>query len=125
MDRWYRYNPNPDGNRTGDCTIRAICRATGKDWDTVFAGVTAFAYSLKDMPDTNRVWGAYLRSQGFRRYLVDDRGRDDYTVRDFCADNPTGIYVLCIDGHVVCVEDGFYCDTWDSGDEIPIYYWRR
>ena len=21
--------------------------------------------------------------------------------------------------------DGFYWDTWDSGQEIPIYYWER
>lgn len=30
-----------------------------------------------------------------------------------------------IDGHVVCVQDGFYWDTWDSGQEIPVYYWER
>jgi len=28
------YNPNPDGNRVGDCTVRALCKATGHDWDS-------------------------------------------------------------------------------------------
>jgi hypothetical protein len=26
---------------------------------------------------------------------------------------------------VVCVENGCYHDTWDSGDELPVYYWER
>lgn len=36
-----------------------------------------------------------------------------------------GRCVLAIDGHVVCVVDGFYFDSWDSCGEIPIYYWAR
>nr|DAZ20368.1 MAG TPA: hypothetical protein [Caudoviricetes sp.] len=36
MDRWEYYNPNPAGNRVGDCAVRAICKATGFDWETVF-----------------------------------------------------------------------------------------
>ena len=26
---------------------------------------------------------------------------------------------------LICIEDGNYYDTWDSGDEIPIYYWKE
>ena len=81
--------------------------------------------ALSDMPSANRVWGAYLRENGFRRYIVDDHGQHVYTVDDFCRDHPTGTYVLGIDGHVVCVKDGHYWDTWDSGQEIPIYYWEK
>ena len=35
MDRWEYYNPNPAGNRVGDCAVRAICKATGLDWEAV------------------------------------------------------------------------------------------
>ena len=77
------------------------------------------------MPNANHVWGAYLKSRGFKQYVIDDKGKDIYTVSDFCADNPHGTYILAIDGHVVCVIDGYYYDTWDSGNEIPIYYWTR
>ena len=32
MDRWEYFNPNPvRGKRTGDCVVRAICKATGFD----------------------------------------------------------------------------------------------
>lgn len=125
MTRYISYNPNPAHCNVGDCTVRAICKAMGKDWEQVYAGLTAFGFMLRDMPSANHVWGAYLRRNGFHKYIVDDHGQDIYTVDDFCRDNPSGTFVLCIDGHVVCVADGYYYDSWDSGGEIPIYYWTK
>lgn len=125
MDRFSYYNPNPKGSRVGDCTIRAISKATGKEWEAVYAGLSAYGYMLCDMPSANHIWGAYLKREGFKRYFVDDHGRDIYTVEDFCKDHPTGSYILAIEGHVVCVVDGRYYDSWDSGNEIPIFYWTR
>lgn len=123
--RFSYYNPNPKGSRVGDCTVRAISRAIGKDWDATYAGLSAYGYMLCDMPSANHVWGAYLKREGFKRYIVDDHGKDLYTVRDFCIDNPKGVYILAIEGHVVCVENGRYYDSWDSGNEIPVFYWAR
>lgn len=122
---WIYYNPNPDGRHVGDCTIRAITKATGESWETVYSWLTAFGYMLKDMPSANHVWGKCLRSRGFKRYLVDDQDDDRYTVTDFCNDNPVGTYVLAIPGHVVTVVNGDYFDSWDSGQEVPQYYWTR
>lgn len=123
--RYKPYNPNPARNCVGDCTVRAITKATGKEWKEVYLALSAYGFFLSDMPSANHVWGAYLRSQGFKRHIVDDHGQDLYTVEDFCIDNPTGTYILAIDGHVVCVENGCYYDSWDSGQEIPMYYWTR
>ena len=47
------------------------------------------------------------------------------TVEEFCRDHPQGTYILAIDGHVVCAVDGDYLDTWDSGEEVPMYYWEK
>ena len=123
--RWRPYNPNPMKNRVGDCTVRAIAKAMDQDWEKTYAGLTAYGFMCRDMPSANNVWGRYLKQNGFKRYLVDDHGQDIYTVEDFCIDNPVGTYILAIDGHVVCVKDGFYYDTWDSGQEEPIYYWAK
>lgn len=125
MSNWIPYNPNPIRNRVGDCTVRAITKATGEDWDTIYTHLCFYGFICKDMSLANDVWGKYLRKQGFKRYLVDDKDQDYYTVDDFCQDHPTGTYILAIDGHVVCVVDGKYYDTWDSGGEIPIYYWTK
>lgn len=124
MKRWKVYNPNPIKNRVGDCTVRAISKALGQDWETTYAGLTAYGFIRGDMPNANHVWGAYLKSKGFKQYVIETI-KEFYTVDDFCNDYPLGTFILAIDGHVVCVEDGFYYDTWDSGGEIPIYYWKR
>lgn len=125
MSRYIPYNPNPTRGNVGDCTVRAISKALNQEWETTYAGLTAYGFMLCDMPSANHVWGAYLRRNGFKRYIVDDNGQDIYTVDDFCRDNPSGVYVLAIPGHVVCVVDGNYYDSWDSGGEIPQYYWAR
>ena len=77
------------------------------------------------MPSANAVWGTYLREHGFKRYVVPDDCGEDYTVRNFSNDYNKGTYILAIGGHVVCVIDGTYYDSWDSGDERPVYYWSR
>lgn len=125
MSRFIKYNPNPARNKVGDCTVRAITKAMDSTWEQVYAGLTAYGFMCRDMPSANNVWGRYLRQNGFKRYLVDDKDMDLYTVNDFCIDHPNGTYILAIDGHVVCVTDGYYYDSWDSGDEIPIYYWIK
>lgn len=121
MSKFKPYNPNPRRNRVGDCTARAICKATGKTWDEVFVSLCTYGYVEKDYPSANHIWGKYLKVQGFKRYLIED----DLTVSEFCELHPKGTYILAIDGHVVCVQDGFYYDSWDSGEEIPVYYWVR
>ena len=120
------YNANPIGNRVGDCTIRAISLALGQDWELTYSGIAVEGYKLCDMPSANHVWGgAYLRSKGFKRNIIPDECPDCYTVEDFCADHPKGTYILALASHVVAVIDGNHYDTWDSGREIPIYYWQK
>ena len=59
-----------------DCTVRAICKATGKDWGEVYLSLC-------------------------------------------------GTYILALSGHVVCVQDGVIYDSWNSENEIPLYYWVK
>jgi len=119
------YNPNPKNKRVGDCTVRAISKALGQEWEVTYAGLLAEGFRLCDMPSANHVWGAYLRKKGFRRDILPDECPDCYTVHDFCEDHPTGTFILAISGHVVAVVDGCYYDSWDSGTEVPLYYWHR
>ncbi len=120
-----RYNNNPNGNRVGDCTVRAISKALGQTWEQTYVGLALQGFMMGDMPSADHVWGAYLRKHGFVRRILPDTCPDYYTVEDFAADHPGGIYLLAIPGHVVCVEDSDYYDTWDSGGEIPLYFWER
>lgn len=120
------YNPNPAGKSIGDCTVRAVAKAMGLDWDAAYLALAAVGLERKDLPNADEVWGAYLRRHGFKRYAVDDGGQDGYTVADFAEDHPEGVYVLSMPGrHVVTVVDGAYYDSWDSGAEVPVYYYHK
>jgi len=120
-----RYNPNPDRRNVGDCTVRAISKALGQDWETTYTGLALEGFCRCDMPSANHIWGAYLKRHGFRRSLIPDECPDCYSVAEFAADHPKGTYILALSGHVVCVQDGDYYDSWDSGGEVPLYYWQR
>ena len=119
------YNPNPAGQRVGDCVIRAISKITGKSWGETYIAIAVQGYNLYDMPSSNNVWAAYLRSLGFKRFVIPDTCPDCYTVKDFCIDNPQGAFLLATGSHVVPVIDGDYYDAWDSGAEVPIYFWTK
>ena len=119
------YNTNPKGNYVGDCVIRAISKVTNQDWEDTYINVCMQGFMLRDMPSANHVWGAYLRSQGFKEHLLPNTCPDCYTVRDFCVDYPQGTYMLATGTHVIAVENGQYYDSWDSGSEVITSYWQR
>ncbi len=123
--KWKKYNPNPLGKHVGDCTVRAIAKALDVDWDTAFLGICLQGFMMKDMPSGNAVWGEYLKKKGFKRHMLPDDCPECYTLDTFCEDHPTGMYVVAFGTHVVAVENGNYCDTWESGNETPIYYFSK
>lgn len=89
-------------------------------WDLAITGA-----ELGDAPVANAVWAAYLKENGFERYVIPDTCPDCYTVRDFAEDHTTGTYILGTGSHAVTVSNGNYFDAWDSGNEIPVFFWRR
>lgn len=123
MSIWVEYNPNPLGKHVGDCAVRAIAKALDVDWERAYAILCAKGYSMRDLPNADSVWGAVLKSHGFKKYVVPDTCPDCYTAADFARDHPHGIYVLGFGGHVATLKDGKLYDAWDSSREIPQFYW--
>ena len=119
------YNPNPLKLSVGDCTIRAISKVTNQTWKQTYLDLLTQGFVMYDMPSSNRVWAELLKLYGFKKFYIPDMCPDCYTIREFCYDHPVGEYVVGTGEHVVAIINGNYYDSWDSGNEIPIYYFER
>lgn len=122
---YVHYNPNPSNKDTGDCVVRAIAIAEGITWDEAYQELTKKAFEEKDMPSVNPIWANYLESLGYTVYGIPNTCPRCYTVRDFAKDHPYGTYVLGTGSHAIAVIDGNYIDTWDSGNEVPMYFFKK
>ena len=119
---WEYYNPNPRNARVGDCTIRAVCKATGQEWEETYLEICLEGLLGADMPSSNAIWGGrYLKNKGFKKAVTEPLTK----VRDFCKQHPKGTYVVVLENHVVTIIDSIFYDTWDSGDEVILYYWEK
>lgn len=121
---WIPWNPNPLRAEEPDCVIRAICGATGMSWHKVFKDLCNLAAAQCTMPSANWLWGMYLKRLGFVPFLLPESCPECVTVRAFCERFPVGTYIIGTGSHAVCIRDGNYLDTWDSGDEVPSYFWK-
>ena len=119
------FNPNPDEKRVDDCTVRAIAKAMNTVWDKTYLALCVEGLRVHDMPSANSVWGSYLKANGFKQHALPDTCPECYTVAAFADEHTQGTYVLALSGHVVAVVNGDYYDTWDSGDEVPVYYFEK
>ena len=122
---WKPFNPNPEGIKTIDCTVRAICAVTGWSWYRSFDTLCERAREMSDMPSSDRVWWSVLEDLGFRHYHIKNRCQACYTVEDFARDHPYGVFVLAPNEHAVAVIEGDWYDSWDSGSSAPIFYFGR
>ena len=119
------YNPNPKSKRVGDCSVRAMCKATRTDWQDAYISLCAEGLALKDMPSANHVWGSCLKRLGFVERLISSECPNCTTVARFAKSHPKGTYVLATQNHVVCVVEGVYYDSWDSGEEVVLYFYEK
>ena len=122
---WKQINLNPKGKQVGDCTIRAISLATDKGWSETYLDLCLFGLLMADMPSSNAITTAYLKKNGFRRRTIPDECPDCYTISDFCKDHPKGTYIIGTGSHLTTVIDGTLCDSWDSSNECPVYYFEK
>lgn len=120
-----RYNENPFKNDTIDCAIRGISTFLDMDWDDVFIDLCVEGFIHKDMPNKNYIWDQYLKRKGLKQYLVPNTCPECITVESFADTHPNGKYLLGTGSHVIAIQNGNYYDTWDSGQELPLYYYKR
>ena len=122
---WIEFNNNPISYRVEDCTVRALSKALNISWDEAHKELSEASRLMGTMMHDNSVMDAIMRRNGFIRKSIPNYCPECYSVEEFCEDHPKGLYVLGTGTHVVTVIDGDWFDSWDSGYEVPLYYWYK
>ncbi len=121
---WKYANPNPKGRKTGDCAVRALAITEDLPWHEAHDLLHEYAADLGVIENNNAAIAAFLKDRGYTRHVIPDTCPACYTVADFCREHPEGTFVLGTGSHVIAVKSGNWIDSWNSADEIPIYYWE-
>lgn len=119
------YNANPSNRDTIDCVIRGMTVLLGRSWNDVHRLLTDKAAKEHEVYIKNDFWIDVLLDLGYEIHYIPNTCPDCITVRRFADHHPHGKYLLGTGSHVIAIEDGNYIDTWDSGDELPIYYFVK
>ena len=132
--RFVFYNPNPnqrykkDGTpmkwHGTDCTVRSLAKAMNLSWLAAFKTLCSEAERQLMTYDDIKVLAKVYKTLKFTEGSVNKTGAKP-TVNEFCREHKTGTYILSLCGHVVCVVDGKFYDTWDCGSCKVRKYWKK
>lgn len=124
-DRNYiEYQPNPKKNNTTDCTFRAYSKVENMTWDEAYNIGCEYGREMKLMPNDHKVVDKILKEKfgySFTKFAKDEKK----TVNEFAIEHPEGIYVGWLHGHIVAIVNGYYYDSWDSGDRKLKGYYKK
>lgn len=116
-----KYNANPYNKNINDCVIRAITKATGKDYFDVMDGLIAVADKRDWDIDELRTINIYLASIGWEFCELDDYKP---TVKQF-ADAIADPRIVIVNGHATYTENGNTYDTWNCNRYKVKYVYRK
>ena len=111
--------------QTGDCVIRAIVHATGRDYKTVWNALLDLAKESNFLPNYEVNYGKYLESIGWvkRKPMRNGLGKT-YEVRNFPA-KPRGKYIIHTTSHLTAIVNGKHMDSWNCGRWRANSYYER
>lgn len=129
MSKRYKYfQPNKMDlkDNYGDCAVRTICKAENLEWIDAYDIMYKFSREVQCPLNCKHGFEHILKKLGYTYYKVSNKkGTKRPTVDGFTKDNKAGTYVLVVANHYVCSKDGFYHDTWDSGECCLYGYWKK
>lgn len=113
--------------RADDCVIRAIMKLTNRDWVTCYDELCEIGRKKKRMPNEWKVVEIWLREHGYvkRSFGKIIKGQHRITVSEFAKSHKDGYYLLNLRGHVVACINGYYYDSWDSGNCKLLTYYEK
>lgn len=125
-DTFKWYNANPKHNITGDCVIRAISKATNKDWYETLDNLCNIGKELGDVPNCDIAYETYLNNEGFTKMKQPKKASGKkYTANEFAKNHKKGSYVLRLANHLTVCVDGILYDIWNCGYKTVGNYWVK
>lgn len=121
MARYKFLNLNPLGEIEEDCVCRAISLALNEDYYVI----------QEKLYLVGQLFECQFLCKCCYKFLLDDvydlQRIEDYqgcTIEEFANANPTGIYLIRIEGHLTCLIDQVIYDLWDCNDKIVDIVWK-
>ena len=116
--KYYQPNKKDLKDEYGDCVIRALTKAFNMEWLQVFDEMQPISREMQFPFNCKPCYEKYIESKGAKYYGISNKkGTKRPTVDRFAKVHKTGTYILRVAHHLVTVVDGFYYDTWDSGEK--------
>lgn len=123
--KYFQPNDKDIKDDYGDCVVRALCKALDKNWLEVFDLLAEKAREYQCMTNGKQAYAAVLRDHGFTyKGISNKKGTKRPTVKRFAVDNRS-ICVMRTAHHIVTGRDGYFYDTWDSGEKSLYGYWIK
>lgn len=127
---YYQPNKKDLKDNYGDCTIRALTKALSLTWLEAFDLTIPYCREYQcsnifNLPSS--IERIILDKLGFEYTGISNKkGTKRPTVQQFAASHPEGTYILNVANHEVTCKDGYFYDTWDSGNcSLYGYYTLR
>ena len=108
----------------GDCVIRSIVHATGKNYLQVWVDLMKLSQETLFLPNHEKTYGKYLISLGWvKRKPKRNEYNRTYEVRLFPT-KPRGKYIIQTRRHLTTIINGKHLDSWNCGYYRANSYWE-
>jgi hypothetical protein len=93
-------------------------------WEDAYDMASNAGMEVAALPDDPKVVEKMLTEKlGYTKYKYTKDER--CTLNEFAIAHPFGTYICKMRRHVVAVVDGFYYDSWDSGNKKVTEYYEK
>lgn len=126
--RWKYYQPNKKDlkDNYGDCAVRCICKAENIEWLDAYDIMYKISREIQCPLNVKFGFEAIVKALGYEYVGISNKkGTKRPTVQTFAKQNPEGVYICVVANHYVTVADGYFYDTWDSGEKSLYGYWVK
>ena len=114
MINFEKRNVNPKNRKTGDCVIRALTVATGKDYNEIYKELFDISLKTGYILNEKRVEDKLLEKYGFIKHKQPRKvDGSKFTIGEIDKLVNNGVVVIRCAHHLTAVLDGCLIDTWD------------